>query len=194
MKEPQCVADILDDLDELADENDEVAIADVLEGFGDRSYGPFLLLLPLLEISPIGAIPGVPSFFALTIAFVAGQMLLGKDHLWLPGFIENRSVSADKLDKASDKLRGIARFLDKHFHGRAKALTSDPARRVAAILILCLCVSVVPLEVLPFASSAPMLAIAGFGLAIMVRDGWLMAAATVAALAAIGFALSQALG
>lgn len=194
MKEPECVVDILDDLDELADEQDEVAIADVLEGFGERSYGPILLIFALLEITPIGAIPGVPSFLALTIALIAVQMLLGGSHLWLPGFIENRSVSSDKLDKATDKLRGIAAFLDKHFHGRMTWLTSRWFRRVAAVLILLLCASVPPLEVLPFASSAPMLAIACFGLAMMVRDGLLMLVATGLAMGATGFALAQLLG
>ena len=46
--------------------------------------------------------------------------------------------------------------------------------------------TVPPLEVLPFASSAPMLATAAFGLALLVRDGLLMTIATVLAGVAVG--------
>lgn len=186
MKEPQSVGDILDDLDELADEKEEVSVAHVVEAFGDRSYGPFLLMPALLELTPVGAIPGVPTFLALIIAIVAVQMLIGKSHLWLPGFIENRSVGAEKLTKATEKLRGIARFLDRWFHGRLEFFTSDTFRRVAAVIVIILCATVLPLEVVPFASSGPMLAIACFGLAIMVRDGLLMLIATGLSIAAVG--------
>lgn len=186
MKEPHCVKDILDDLDELAEQNDEVSIADVVEAFGDRSYGPFLLVPALVELTPLGAVPGVPTFLAVIIALVAAQMLFGKSHLWLPGIIENRSVKADKLARASGKLRGVAKFMDKWFHGRLKHFTTHWYRRLAALVILFLCASVPPLEVLPFASSGPMLAIACFGVAIMVRDGLLMIIATLLGFGAIG--------
>ena len=185
MKEPECVVDILDDLDELAADNDKVSVAQMVEGFGDRSYGPFLLVPALLELTPVGAIPGVPTFLALVIAIVAVQMLLGRSHLWLPGFIENRSVSAKKLNAATDKLRGLAEWMDRHFHGRLKHFTTKWYRRIAAIIILGLCASIPPLEIVPFASSGPMLAIACFGLAIMVRDGALMLLATVLSAGAV---------
>ena len=190
MKEPHSVKDILDDLDELAEDKDEVCIADVVEAFGDRSYGPFLLVPALVELTPIGAIPGVPTFLALVIAVVAVQMLVGESHLWLPGFIENRSVKGEKLAKASKKLRGIGKFMDKWFHGRMKHFTSRWYRRLAALIILFLCASIPPLEVLPFASSGPMLAIACFGVAIMVRDGLLMIVATALGIGAIGLGYS----
>lgn len=183
MKEPNSVGDILD---ELADGGGDVTVADVAKAFGDRSYGPFLLLPALIELTPIGTIPGVPTFLALTIAIVAMQMLLGKSHVWLPGFIENRSVSAEKLTKATKKLRGIGNVLDRWFHGRLEVFTSDAFRRLAALIILSLCATVLPLEAIPFASSGPMLAIACFGLAIMVRDGVLMVVATTLSVATAG--------
>ena len=46
--------------------------------------------------------------------------------------------------------------------------------------------TVPPLELVPFASSAPMIAIAAFGLAITVRDGVLMLVALCLAGAATG--------
>ena len=50
--------------------------------------------------------------------------------------------------------------------------------------VLLMCMTVPPLEVLPFASSLPMGTIALFGLALVTRDGRLMALAWVAFAAA----------
>lgn len=184
--EPHSVGEILDCLEAVAEEHQRVSVGDVLDAIGSRSYGPFLMIPPLIELTPVGAIPGVPTFLAAIVALIAVQMLFGRNHVWLPGFIRNRSVSADKIEKGSDKLRKIARFLDKWFHGRMKSLTHGVPVRIAALLIIGLCATVPPLELVPFASSGPLLAVAAFGLALMVRDGLLMLIATALSLAAFG--------
>lgn len=184
-EEVHSVCDILDRLRETADRHDKVSVGDVLDAIGDRSYGPALLIPALIEITPIGGIPGVPTFLAIIIALTAGQLLFGKEHLWLPGFIQKRSVSAEKLHKAADKLNGIARKLDQWFHGRMPRFVSQPWPRVAAATIILLCFTVVPLEFVPFASTAPMLTIAAFGLALLVRDGMLMLVALGLSLASL---------
>ena len=56
----------------------------------------------------------------------------------------------------------------------------------AALAVIVLCVTVPPLEFLPFASTAPMLAIAAIGLALIVRDGLVMLFALILAVAAFG--------
>jgi hypothetical protein len=119
----------------------------------------------------------VPSFLALFIALVAVQLLLGKDHLWLPRFIQRRSVSAGKLHDAADRLNPVAARLDRWFHGRMARFVRQPWPRIAAGIVIALCLTVPPLKLVPFASTAPMLAIAAFGLALLVRDGLLMIAA-----------------
>lgn len=174
---------IIGQLRDLADRQDRVSIGDVLDTIGDRSYGPVIMIPALIEITPIGGIPGVPTFLALMIAITAGQLLFNKEHVWLPGFIQRRSVSEKKLHKAADKLDGIAAKLDKWFHGRMPRFVKDPYPRIAAGLVILLCLTVPPLEFVPFASTAPMLAIAAFGLALLVRDGLLM---LIAGLLSIG--------
>lgn len=186
----ETVEAVLGDLDELAASHDEVCIGDVLDDFGRRSFGVVMLVAPLLEISPIGGIPGVPSFLALMIAITAAQLFLCKEHVWMPQFIQRRSVSGKRLHRAIAKLRGVAHWLDEHSHGRFGTLTEGIWLRVAAGIVIALCCTVPPLEFIPFASSAPMLAIAAFGLALTVRDGLLMVAAlvtTAAVIAAIGY-------
>ncbi|RIV86607.1 exopolysaccharide biosynthesis protein [Aurantiacibacter zhengii] len=183
---PHSVGDILDCLDELADKNDKVSFGNLMGSFGSRTFGPAIMVPALLELTPVGAIPGVPTFLAVIVILVAAQKMLGRKSLWLPGVIAHRCVSAEKLAKAADKLRPLARFMDRHFHQRLRWMTRAPFSQLAAGLVCLLCLTVPFLEVLPFASSAPMLAIAGFGLAVLVRDGVLMIAALAASLVAMG--------
>ncbi|TNC66628.1 exopolysaccharide biosynthesis protein [Rubellimicrobium roseum] len=183
MADEKGVEQALDRLHETGEDKDKVSVGDVVEALGDRGYGPLLFVPALIEISPIGGIPAVPSILALIIALFAVQIALGREKMWLPGFLRNLSVTGDRMKRATDKLQPVARWLDRWFHGRLEWLASDKVLRVAAVLIVFLCLSVPPLELLPFASTAPMAAIASFGLAMTLRDGLLMA---------LGFALSLA--
>ncbi len=187
--DPHSINDILDRLHETAEHEKKVSVGQMMDAFGHRSYGPFLIVPPLIEFSPLGAIPGVPTVLALIILIFAVQILIGKKHFWLPDFILKRAVSADKLEKGTKKARSTARFLDRHFHGRMRWLTTKPFVRVAAAITILLTLAVPPLELLPFASTGPMLAIATLGLALLVRDGMLMILASVIAIAAVGAGL-----
>jgi hypothetical protein len=172
--EPHSMGDVLGELDELAANHDEVRVADVLDDFGARSFGPFIMIPAVLEITPVGGIPGVPTVLALFIALIAVQLLIGRDHVWMPQFVQRRAVGSKKLHKAVGKLKGMANFLDRHSKGRLEGLTKGTAIKLVAAVIIALCCTVPPLEFLPFASTIPMLAIAVLGLALTVRDGALL--------------------
>ncbi|MEX0341763.1 MAG: exopolysaccharide biosynthesis protein [Erythrobacter sp.] len=190
-REPTSIGDVLGELDELASQRDKVHVADVLDDFGARSFGPFIMIPALLEITPVGGIPGLPTALALFIALIAVQLLLGRDHVWMPQFVQQRAVGAKKLHKAVTGLRGLGGFLDRHSEGRLEGLTRGPAIKGVALAIIALCCTVPPLEFLPFASSIPMLAIAVLGLALTVRDGALVLGSLIftAIATAIGVAM-----
>ncbi len=177
--DPESVEDVLGELDELAARQDEVCVRDVLDDFGERSFGPFIMLPALLEMTPVGGIPGVPTFLAVIVAITALQLLAGSDHIWMPDFIQSRAVESRKLHRAVRRMRGLAHWLDEHSEGRLESLTEGFWLRLVALVVLLLCCAVPPLEFLPFASSLPMLAIAILGLALTVRDGALVLAALV---------------
>lgn len=187
-------SDILDRLRDVANGEEQVPIGDVVQAMGARSFGPFIMLPALIEISPLGAVPGVPTFLALVIAITAAQLLFGREHLWLPGLVRNRSAKSEKVLKAVDRLRPIAEWMDRWFHGRMKRFASGPFPRIAAACVIALAMTVPPLEFIPFASTAPMAAIAAFGLALIVRDGLLMLIAGVLTVAALGTGIALAGG
>ena len=175
-------------LDELcgASHDGKVTVDEMAEAFGHRAIAPFLIVPPLIEMSPIGGIPGVPTFLALLIAIFAGQVVIGRDEPAVPGFIGRRGVDGAKLRDAVSKMRPLAKRLDGWFHGRLSPLTRTPAKRLAMAFVLLLCLVVPPLELIPFASTMPMAAILLFGLALLFRDGLVMLLAFVAGVAAIG--------
>lgn len=190
MNQPHSVGEILDCLEAVAGQSDRVSVGVIVESLGNRGYGAILMVPVLVDWSPLGGIPGVQSFLALTAAVVAAQMMIGRKHLWLPAFIARRCIESASLRKAAARMRGLARFMDRHFHGRLERLTRAPFSRIAAGVVILICLAVPPLDLVPFGGSGPMLAIALFGLALLVRDGVLMIVALALSAGAVGLGLS----
>lgn len=165
---------VIDGIINLGKDQDRVHVSDMQDRLGQRSFGPFLFVPAIIEISPVGGIPGVPTILALIVALFAIQMLFGRDHFWIPGFLSKRSVSGEKLDKGLNKIRPVIRWLDKISRTRLNWAVSQGFLRVLAVLCALLATSIPPLELLPFASTAPFSAIALFGLGITTQDGLLI--------------------
>lgn len=165
---------IFDQLKDAGARQENVSLDDIHETIGDRSYGPFLLIPGLIEMSPIGGIPGVPTLLSIIVIIFAAQIVFGRKTFWMPKFLGNRSVKGEKLGKAISYLHPVGRWMDKIFHGRLRWLTKPPFDRLVAGLCILLAFMVPPLEFVPFASTAPMGAIALLGLALLVKDGLLV--------------------
>lgn len=178
--------DILDTLEKHGSDG-EVSVGTIQDEIGDKALGAFLILPALLEVTPIGGVPGVPTFLAAVIVIVAAQVMIGREHLWLPDLIERRSVSGDKLCTAVGVLRKPARWIDRSFHNRLEQFTTTPFDRVVALLCIVLALTVPPLEVVPFASTIPMATIALLGLALLFDDGLLVLVGLAVAAIGMGF-------
>ncbi len=162
---------VFDDIAALGEKQEKVSLADMRDAVGQRGYGPFLFVPAILEVSPVGGIPGVPTLLGIIVAIFALQMLAGRKHFWIPGFLGRRSVNGDKLQKAVDKMRPVLRFLDRVIRPRLSWMTRKPFLQItAALCVLCAALAP-PLELVPFASSLPFGAIALFGLGLTAHDG-----------------------
>ncbi|MBI1181177.1 MAG: exopolysaccharide biosynthesis protein [Alphaproteobacteria bacterium] len=170
---PENLEQVLDAIAEAGD-GEDVSVADLLASVGGRSFGPTLLVPSLLIVSPISGIPGVPTIGGLTIAFIAGQMVIGRHHIWLPRFLLSRHVGRSKLRKALKTLRPAARLMDHLIKPRLCLLTSKPLSHAIAAICAAIALAMPPLELIPFASSAVAGAVALFGLALLAHDGLLV--------------------
>jgi hypothetical protein len=179
-------SEVTDALDEAADQGGDEVSADEIAGHLDqRGIGALLMLPGAIELTPIGGIPGVPTVLAAIAALFAAQVLIGREDLWLPGILGKRAVTAERLRKASDWLRPLANWADRHLGRHFDFMTRSAGVRLAAGAIIALCLTVPALELVPFASSAPMSTASLFGLALLTRDGRVMALAWAATIAAV---------
>ncbi|WP_168217544.1 exopolysaccharide biosynthesis protein [Paracoccus liaowanqingii] len=177
------LSEVIFDLIRLTDDRESVTVLDIRNVFGNRCFGPFLLFPAMLEISPIGGIPGVPTAIALVIVLFSIQIALGFEYLWLPKLIERREIGAKRFRKAMEWLLPVARWTDRAIKPRLDWATKRPWLNIFALICIALAATVPLLEIIPFASTIPMAAIALFGISILSRDG---VVAILAALVSIG--------
>lgn len=156
-------------------ENGKVSIGDLMDLYGSRSFGPIFVLLGLVVVlPPMGAIPGLPAAIGVVILLFSVQMLFGRKHIWLPGFIRDLSIKGDKVEKAEGKAKPTLKFIDKMITERLSFMTSGPAEYAAAVMVSVMALIMIPLELVPFAVAAPGAAITMVGVALLAKDGALM--------------------
>ena len=191
----QDLEDLLREIRKAADGNGpKVSVEQIMDAVGHRSFGPLLLLAGLLGMTPVSAVPGVPSMIALITLLVASQMLIGRDAFWLPKFLLKRTVKADRLQKSVRVAEKPARVVDRLVRPRLQPLTGPVADRVVALVCVILALAVPPLEFLPFVAFVPSAAIATFGLGLIARDGLLVLLAFAISAGALGFGLYHLIG
>ncbi len=136
-------------------DGDHVGIQDLLDHYGDRTYGPALLFLGLITIAPvISVIPGLPSIAGIAIFLISIQVLVGRKTLWLPSLITRRSLAKDSLRKAADKSRPVMRWVDGFIARRIGWATGRPIRYAAACVATALAIVFPPLELVPGRSTS----------------------------------------
>lgn len=193
-KEEGALTDVVDELEQASKDEDEVEVGHLIDALDHRGYGPALAVLPLVELSPIGGIPGFPTLLALTLAAITLRLLMGYDHFWAPNWLRKRRLNSDKVMKSLEWLKPVSLRIDAKLHERLKRFAGPMARRAACIVILLLLLTVPPLELIPFATSGPMIVIAIFGLGLLYRDGLLMLLGFIGAAVAIAGGLWGLIG
>ncbi|MFC4669349.1 exopolysaccharide biosynthesis protein [Seohaeicola nanhaiensis] len=172
---PGRLSDILDVLDSAASQS-RVSIGDLVEALGQRSFTPVVLAVAVLMVSPLSGIPTLPTISAILICLVSAQALIGRDHLWLPGFVMRRSFPGARLHKAIGWLERPGGWVDRHAQRRLTLLANGPARKIGYLACFLIPLSWPLLEILPLVTSigASLVALIAFGL--LARDGMFLLA------------------
>jgi hypothetical protein len=177
MDEKQTIAgldQLLDLIDQTAAGKKDISLDHIMTTIGNRSFGPLLLLAGLIVIVPIlGDIPGLPSTVALIIILIAGQLIIGRDHFWLPEWLLSRSVKHDQLCRILRSLRPAARFLDRWTRPRWVFLTKGGRTYLVALACMVIALAMPPMELIPFSANGAGIALIAFGLALITHDGLL---------------------
>ena len=159
----------------------ETDLKTLVEAFGNRAFGPVMILCSLFLMTPIGAIPGLPAAFGLIIIVFALQLLFQRDYPWMPEVLRRIKISDAKLEKTGKFITPTLRRIDSVIKFRLPFMTSGLAQMITALISIVLALTMIPLGVVPFGVVAPAFIIGLLGLGITARDGVLII---------FGFALS----
>ena len=172
---------ILDRAREVAG-GEQVDLKDLVQAFGDRAFGPVMILCSLFLMTPIGIIPGLPAAFGLVVIIFAIQLLFRRQYPWMPEILRKVEISDAALEKTQKKMSPLLRKIDSVIHPRLPWVTSGPMQVLTALLAIMLSITLVPLGVVPFGVVAPAFIIGLLGLGITARDGVLIIIAFILSL------------
>ncbi len=161
-------------------ENGRVTMGAMLTAWDDRSYGPLFVILGFMGGTPLAIVPGAAAVVGIVIALLALQMMLGKNHPWLPKWVLKQSVSEKALKNARDKMQPALASIDRFIMERWPWFAGALMRRIAAGVVFVLGVLMAPFDAIPFAVAAPAWTVVLFGVAITARDGLFMLISTAA--------------
>jgi len=188
------LAEVVDEIEDLADDHDDLVVQDVLEHYDGRAYGLWILLPGLVALSPAGALPLVPSLCAVVLILITVQAMLGREKPWLPMFIRRRHLSDRMVSRLTRFARPLARGVDWVLRPRLTALVSGRAQYLIAVAVLVLALLMIPLELVPMAVFLPAGAITLLALGLTAKDGLLVLAAAVVGVMAVSGAVVLACG
>lgn len=163
-------------LQSLCSETDgeTVSVGDLLNAVGRRSYGPVLLLLGFIAISPLTIIPGASVLVALVTLIFALQMAIGRPYPWIPkralDFSFPRKHMVQGVAVADKYVVQVDRFLKP----RLTFLTNAPFVQIVALACVGAALVTLPLSFIPFGPVIPSLTVLLFGLAVTARDGFVL--------------------
>ncbi|MGB7406964.1 MAG: exopolysaccharide biosynthesis protein [Pontixanthobacter sp.] len=178
---------MLDKLQDVLD-GEKTTVREVVEHLGDKSFASLMLIFSLIAASPASAIPGITAIVAALVFMLVVQIIIGREHLWLPQFILDRRMSSATLRKGTDWLRKPVKFVERFLKPRLRFLLHPPWEYVSLILVLALTVFMPFMEVVPTSGSIAAAIIALYAIGRLTGDGAFVLAATML-LSAVPFAL-----
>ncbi|HUE45381.1 MAG TPA: exopolysaccharide biosynthesis protein [Aestuariivirgaceae bacterium] len=155
-----------------SDPRSELRLTDILAYLGDRALAGAMLVFALPILAPLP--PGSNFVLGVPLLAITGQLMIGRNTLWLPDMIGRKQMRLETfrsfLHKAADRVEWFEKYM-KPRHGifctpRADRLVGGACFVLALLLFL----------PLPFASLLPALALSLFALGLVKRDGVLIAA------------------
>ncbi len=184
---PRSLSEILDAVRNLGSEREEVSVDDIVQSLGRASTAALLFIPAIVATTPLSGIPGLSALCGIIIALVSAQALIGRNELWLPGFVTRRKVEGTRIEEGLEKVRPVTAFLDRHTHERLNFLVRGPGGK--ALFALCMIGGMMMplLEVIPFSASTVAACITLLSIAILTLDGLLAAGALFLVVAAAGF-------
>jgi len=158
-------------IEDSLDGADSVDLKTVVDSFGNRAFGPIMVLCGLCMMTPLGILPGIPAAFGVIVIVFALQLLLRRRAPWTPEILRKVKIPAEKLVKVQTKVQPILAKIDNVIRPRLLWASTGVMQVVISIIAIILSATFFPLSVVPFGVVAPAAIILILGLGITARDG-----------------------
>ncbi|UXI67254.1 exopolysaccharide biosynthesis protein [Tahibacter amnicola] len=170
---------------------DTITLEQFLAPLETRAYGFLLVLLSLPNFIPIPI--GIGGVSGTILVLVGAQMLYGMDRPWLPRFARNHGFGRTSIEHFVARMKPIFGWLERVCRPRFEQITRKPCSHVSGFLLIVLGVLLalpIPFTNYPFGFLMLL-----FGVALIERDGillavvWTATAASVVMLASLSNAM-----
>ncbi len=151
----------------------KVTLGKVTRVIKQQGFGALLLAPAGILILPVGAIPGVPIACSVFITLIAGQIVIGREEVWLPKRLRTLSMSRSKFIQTVRRAKPFAKKIDTVVQARFEVLTTDFAHRIVASICIALAIPMAFIGFIPFIPMLLALPILFFSLGMCVKDGFL---------------------
>lgn len=164
------------------DPDDVLKFGDVFAGLGKRSFGMLLFLSTLPAFIPIPGVGGAVS--GPLVVMLGVQLLIGLRKPWLPRFVATRGPHRRAMVGFRDRISPWLARLERAVRPRAAALLDHRLASALTGLLLMLLGMLLALPI-PFTNYLFGALLLLFSLALLERDGLLMAVAWVSGTVAV---------
>jgi hypothetical protein len=172
-------------LREAADHlNDETTIGSLASDIGDRAFGICILIFALPNCIPF-PMPGVSAITAMPMLYFSIQMMLGRQSLWMPKRIANRSVSPQIMRRVLNYCIPVIVRIEKLFKPRMDRFMQPRALQFSGFVLTMLALLIAP--PIPFGNMVPAIAVVFICIACIEHDGLLVLAGWLSSLLAIAY-------
>lgn len=162
---------VLDQVEFAMDGGETVDLKTVVESFGNRAFGPVMVLCGLCMMTPLGILPGIPPAFGVIVIVFALQLLFRRETPWMPNVLARVKIPASKLKMVQNKVRPVLAKIDGIISPRLQWAATGPSQVIVSIIAIVLSLTFFPLGMVPFGVVAPAFIILLLGLGITARDG-----------------------
>ena len=189
---PERTSEVLRDLVEEG-QSERITFREILIELRHRAFGFALLIFALPCCLPMP--PGIPTVCGVAIVIIAVNLIVGRQRLWLPSAITNKSVSRSDLKRMVDRWLPHLERLEKVCKPRFPIVTDPVGKILIGIVIFALgFIMILPI---PFLGNMP----PGFAASVIAigmteRDGLVVligAAASAVAIAVASVATTAAI-
>lgn len=152
----------------------KITLGELIKTIGQVSFAPLLIVPAIALATPLSGIPLFSSIMGVVIFLVSVQMLMRRDHLWLPQWLLNLKTNRDRVRTAFEKMHPVVAWLDRRTQTRLTILTHRPLVFIPQLICVLSGLFLPVLEFVPFSSSMVGVAVALLGIAMFARDGALL--------------------